>query len=228
MATRTASRPRAASTGGTRSSSRSPKPPVRRPSSPPRSRTSSSARSGKVTRRSASTRRPSPRSRNRGPGLGARLVRAVGRAFIGIWMLLAHGVGGTVRHLGRGARSLEREQRRDGLGLSCIAVALVVALGAWADSAGPVGHYLTIGLRGLIGSGVHAAPGRARRRGVAAAAPAVARRTARPGGRRLVAGRRRRPRHPRPGARRPERGNRPARRGWSDRCPRGISAGRRP
>ena len=73
-------------------------------------------------------------------------------------MLLAHGVGGTVRHLGRGALALEREQRRDGLGLSCIAVALIVALGAWADSAGPVGHYLTIGLRGLIGSGVMLLP----------------------------------------------------------------------
>jgi S-DNA-T family DNA segregation ATPase FtsK/SpoIIIE len=73
-------------------------------------------------------------------------------------MLLAHGVGGTVRHLGRGALSLEREQRRDGLGLSCIAVALIVALGAWADSAGPVGHYLTVGLRGLIGSGVMLLP----------------------------------------------------------------------
>jgi S-DNA-T family DNA segregation ATPase FtsK/SpoIIIE len=73
-------------------------------------------------------------------------------------MLLAHGVGGTVRHLGRGAMALEREQRRDGVGLSCIAIALVVALGAWADSAGPVGHGLVVGLRGLIGSGVMVLP----------------------------------------------------------------------
>jgi S-DNA-T family DNA segregation ATPase FtsK/SpoIIIE len=73
-------------------------------------------------------------------------------------MLLAHAVGGTVRHLGRGALALEREQRRDGVGLSCLAVALVVALGAWADSAGPVGHGLVVGLRGLIGSGVMLLP----------------------------------------------------------------------
>jgi S-DNA-T family DNA segregation ATPase FtsK/SpoIIIE len=73
-------------------------------------------------------------------------------------MLLAHAVGGTVRHLGGGALSLEREQRRDGVGLSCVAVALIVALGAWADAAGPVGHGLVLGLRGLIGSGVMLLP----------------------------------------------------------------------
>jgi S-DNA-T family DNA segregation ATPase FtsK/SpoIIIE len=73
-------------------------------------------------------------------------------------MLLAHAVGGSVRHLGGGALALEREQRRDGVGLSCVAVALIVALGAWADAAGPAGHDLVIGLRGLIGSGVMLLP----------------------------------------------------------------------
>jgi S-DNA-T family DNA segregation ATPase FtsK/SpoIIIE len=73
-------------------------------------------------------------------------------------MLLAHAVGGTIRHLGGGALALEREQRRDGVGLSCIAVALVVALGAWADAAGPVGHGLVVGLRVVIGSGVMLLP----------------------------------------------------------------------
>jgi S-DNA-T family DNA segregation ATPase FtsK/SpoIIIE len=73
-------------------------------------------------------------------------------------MLLAHAVGGTVRHLGGGARALEREQRRDGLGLACIAAALVVALGTWADAAGPVGHGLTIGLRAVMGSGAMLLP----------------------------------------------------------------------
>jgi DNA segregation ATPase FtsK/SpoIIIE, S-DNA-T family len=86
------------------------------------------------------------------------LFRAIGRAFAGLWMLLAHAVGGTVRHLGHGAMALEREQRRDGVGLSCVAAALVVALGAWADAAGPVGHGLVVGLRSAIGSGVMLLP----------------------------------------------------------------------
>jgi DNA segregation ATPase FtsK/SpoIIIE, S-DNA-T family len=83
-----------------------------------------------------------------------RLFRAFGRMFVGLWMLLAHGVGAVVRSLGGGARDLDPAHRRDGAGLALIAAALVVAVGAWADSAGPFGHGLTSVLRTLIGSGV--------------------------------------------------------------------------
>jgi S-DNA-T family DNA segregation ATPase FtsK/SpoIIIE len=73
-------------------------------------------------------------------------------------MLLAHAVGATARSLGGGARDLDAAHRRDGAGLASIAAALVIAVGAWADSAGPVGHDLTKVLRGLIGSGVMVLP----------------------------------------------------------------------
>jgi S-DNA-T family DNA segregation ATPase FtsK/SpoIIIE len=73
-------------------------------------------------------------------------------------MLIARAVGGTARSVGGGARDLDPAHRRDGAGLASLAAALVVAVGAWADSAGPVGHDLTIGLRTLIGSGVMVLP----------------------------------------------------------------------
>ncbi len=78
--------------------------------------------------------------------------------FIGLWMLLAHGVGAVARSLGGGARDLDPAHRRDGIGLACLGAALVVALGAWADSAGPLGHHLTSILRELCGSGVMLLP----------------------------------------------------------------------
>ena len=70
------------------------------------------------------------------PGLATRLVRAFGRLFAGLWMLLAHAVGATVRSLG-GAGDLDPAHRRDGIGLASLAGALIVAVGAWADAAGP-------------------------------------------------------------------------------------------
>jgi S-DNA-T family DNA segregation ATPase FtsK/SpoIIIE len=73
-------------------------------------------------------------------------------------MLLAHGIGALVRSLGGGARDLDPAHRRDGIGLASLAAALVVAVGAWADAAGPLGHHLTTGLRTLIGSGVMVLP----------------------------------------------------------------------
>jgi S-DNA-T family DNA segregation ATPase FtsK/SpoIIIE len=73
-------------------------------------------------------------------------------------MLLARGVGGTARSVGTGARDLDPAHRRDGAGLGALAAALIVAVGAWADSAGPFGHDLTIALRTLIGSGVMMLP----------------------------------------------------------------------
>jgi S-DNA-T family DNA segregation ATPase FtsK/SpoIIIE len=69
-------------------------------------------------------------------------------------MLVAHGVGALVRHLGGGARDLDPAHRRDGLGLAALAAALVVAVGAWGGAGGPFGHGVTTVLRTLAGSGV--------------------------------------------------------------------------
>ncbi len=73
-------------------------------------------------------------------------------------MLLAHALGGIARSVGGGARDLDPVLRRDGAGLAAIATALVVAVGAWADAAGPFGHGLTHLIRTFIGSGAMVLP----------------------------------------------------------------------
>jgi len=73
-------------------------------------------------------------------------------------MLLAHVVGAAARHIGGGARDLEPAHRRDGLGLGCLAAALVIAVGAWASAGGPLGHGIVWTLRSLIGSAVMLLP----------------------------------------------------------------------
>ena len=81
-------------------------------------------------------------------------MRAFGRLLVGLWMLVAHGIGAIVRHTGGGARDLEPELRRDGVGLAALAAALVVGVGAWGEAGGPVGQGVTTVLRTLVGSGV--------------------------------------------------------------------------
>ncbi|HVW82170.1 MAG TPA: DNA translocase FtsK [Mycobacteriales bacterium] len=129
---------------------------TRKPSSTSRS-TSPRARSTSTRSRTTSVRR-APARRPRQPGLTVRLFRAFGRLLAGIWMLIARAVGGTARSLGGGARDLDPAHRRDGAGLAALAIALVVAVGAWADAAGPFGHDLTVALRTFIGSGVMVLP----------------------------------------------------------------------
>jgi S-DNA-T family DNA segregation ATPase FtsK/SpoIIIE len=80
------------------------------------------------------------------------MVRALGRLLAGAWMLLARLVGGVARRTGHGARDLDPAHRRDGLGLGCLAGALVVAVGAWAGAGGPVGHGVTWLVRSFVGS----------------------------------------------------------------------------
>ena len=139
MATRTPTRPRSSTSASRRSA----------PSS--RARAGGGARSS--TRPAAARPRAAAR-RQTGPSLPVRLGRALLRLVAGLWMLLAHGIGGLVRHIGGGARDLDPAHRRDGRGLAAIGAALVIAVGAWARAGGPVGHGLTIALRELVGSAV--------------------------------------------------------------------------
>lgn len=73
------------------------------------------------------------------------------RFFRAIWMGIAHTVGGGARLIGRGARDLDPELRRDGLGLILIAFALVVAASEWFGLAGAVGNAAHFAIAGLLG-----------------------------------------------------------------------------
>lgn len=114
-----------------------------------KSTTRNSARSRPSSRPAA--RRPAARRPSRSsPGTFAKTVR-------GGWTLLAKGVGGLARAVGR-TRDLEAEHRRDGVALGLIALGLVTAVGVMWEAAGPVGRWVAIGTRSVFGAASAALP----------------------------------------------------------------------
>lgn len=75
-----------------------------------------------------------------------------------IWMGVAHLVGGIARLIGRGARDLDPELRRDGLGLLLIALALVIAASEWFGLSGAVGNAVHFAIAGLLGLAAKVVP----------------------------------------------------------------------
>ncbi|HSZ29806.1 MAG TPA: cell division protein FtsK, partial [Pseudonocardiaceae bacterium] len=77
--------------------------------------------------------------------------RILRRGLVSTWSLLARGVGGLARALGR-TRELEPAHRRDGLALGVVALAVVAAAALWWTAGGPVGAGLQHMLRTLFGA----------------------------------------------------------------------------
>ncbi|MFF0577635.1 DNA translocase FtsK [Streptosporangium saharense] len=119
-------------------------------------RSGSSAPRTAPVRRVATTRaKPAPRpSRPSGPQhdpLGW-LFTMIGKLFMGIWMLLAGGVGTAARALGQNARELDPVHRRDGLGLAVFSGAIALAAILWRDTTGTVSEVVNGVMRGTFGS----------------------------------------------------------------------------
>ncbi|WP_404381925.1 DNA translocase FtsK [Knoellia locipacati] len=116
-----------------------------RPTSPARSRTASS--------RPANRRAPARTStREKAPAKGGTPMPVA--AVRGAWMGLAHVTGGTVRKVSHVGQDLEPEHRRDGAGLTLIALAVVVAAREWWGLDGMVGeatHAVVAGTFGRVG-----------------------------------------------------------------------------
>ncbi|HVV29705.1 MAG TPA: DNA translocase FtsK 4TM domain-containing protein, partial [Mycobacteriales bacterium] len=160
MPTRTPARPSRAPARGGRAGSGRPSgsaarraPAARGGASAARSRGASS-NSRRSTSRPAARRRPA----RRGPGLPARLVRALYRLVRGLYLLVARAAGTSVRAVGHGARDLDPAHRRDGLGFAAIGGALVVAVAVWWGAGGPVGEVVSAVVRGAVGSAAALVP----------------------------------------------------------------------
>jgi len=137
--------------------------PARMASSSPRAQTrsrsasaSSSTKSRSAPKRLASKRPASKRPSTRRKAPRHPLVsatHAVGGVIRGMWLAIAHVFGGLARRIGSGARDIDPEHRRDGLGLLLIALAIVVAAVEWwslAGSAATVTHAVVAGTVGTL------------------------------------------------------------------------------
>ncbi|GAA3509490.1 DNA translocase FtsK [Streptosporangium album] len=76
----------------------------------------------------------------------------IGKLFMGIWMLLAGGIGSAARALGQNARELDPVHRRDGLGLAVFSGAIVLAAMTWRESTGTVSTVVNAVMHGVFGS----------------------------------------------------------------------------
>jgi S-DNA-T family DNA segregation ATPase FtsK/SpoIIIE len=69
----------------------------------------------------------------------------------GLWLGIAHLVGGLARRVGSSARELDPAHRRDGVGLLLIGLAILVAAAEWWDLQGPVGAVVQAIVSGTTG-----------------------------------------------------------------------------
>ena len=152
------------SQGGARPQSRAASRP-RPTGASPRTRTSSNSRGpgrgrgkgakgrGGYQRGKAARSRPQPSSNG-----FLILFGWIARALAAAWMLVAHAVGLAARGLGRSAADLDPMHRRDGLGLTFLGAALVVAATTWFHLGNAVGKLMTDVVRGGFGSMAWALP----------------------------------------------------------------------
>src|SRR3954447_7690377 len=142
MATRTSSPPASRNRGRSSTGSTSSTATTR----------SSGSRSGrKPAQKGRSNRRPSPRAVRNGTGPVATLGLALGRGLRALWLGVAHLLGAAVRKVGRTARDLEPEHRRDGAGLFLIGLAVVVAAAVWWQLPGGLGDFTRTVVNGSVG-----------------------------------------------------------------------------
>ena len=133
--------------GGSRTGARTPAKTATRTSG--RSATRSGAR---PAARPAARRSPA-----RKPARKGSVGRALGRGLRGGWGLLAKGVGGIARTVGR-TKDLDQAHRRDGLAFGLVALGVIAGAGIWWHAAGPVGRYTEIGARSVVGAAAMALP----------------------------------------------------------------------
>jgi len=80
------------------------------------------------------------------------LILGIWVAIEGVYLALAFAVGKAVRSIGRTARELDPEHRRDGLGLSLIGLAVIIAAGEWWGLHGPLGEGVRAVVAGSLGA----------------------------------------------------------------------------
>ncbi|MEQ6902626.1 DNA translocase FtsK [Nocardioides sp. YIM 152588] len=144
MATRTSSP--TASRSRTTSTSRSSS--ARKASS---SRSKTSSKNARSRAKKGTAKRPAPRAVRNGTGPVAGFFSALARALAAVWLGIAHGVGAVVRGIVGGAKEIEPEQRRDGIGLLLVGLSLIIAGAVWFEVPGAVMNATRAIVSGSVG-----------------------------------------------------------------------------
>ena len=152
MATRTSSPPGSRSRSTSKSGRSSSSGRTTRGASGTRTRGTPTKKKRSSSKRAPTrTRRPAPRAVRSGPGPVFRAFAALGRGAAAAWLGIAHGLGSLARSIGRGARDLDPEQRRDGVGLFVIGLAVVAAAAVWWQLPGTVMEGVRTVVAGSVG-----------------------------------------------------------------------------
>ena len=111
--------------------------------------TSSKARPRPASRPAAKTKTSSKTAKQ--PSVVAAIVNGVSKFITAVWLGIAHVVGAIVRNVGRGARDLDPAQRRDGLGMLYMALAIVTGSVVWFHTEGLLAGVVTAVVTGGVG-----------------------------------------------------------------------------
>ncbi len=133
-----------------------------RSASPPPARSNRSGGSGKPPgKKPPAKKTPAKKAQARRPARGkssgslgsvlGSLLSGIVRLVAGIWLGIAHLVGGIVRRMGASARELDPELRRDGVGLAFVGLAIVVAAAVWWQMPNDVGRAVRGVVSGTVG-----------------------------------------------------------------------------
>ncbi|MFJ9553020.1 DNA translocase FtsK [Nocardiopsis sp. NPDC101807] len=109
------------------------------------------ASSGGSGRKKPAARKPAPKKRMP-DGPIAFAFTMFGQFLLVLWKLIAHTVGGAARAVGRSARDLDPDLRRDGIGLVLLAAGVLVAAAVWWRSEGPLLEYTRMIVTGGFGT----------------------------------------------------------------------------
>ncbi|MDS1271693.1 DNA translocase FtsK [Lipingzhangella sp. LS1_29] len=133
---------------------RAPKSPQRSASTATRSGSASTGKkkgtSSGGTRKSTAGGARKGSAQAEGPLAG--LVRLLGQGMLMVWRVLAHTVGGLVRLVGRSAKDLDPDLRRDGIGLVLLALGLLIAAAVWWETSGPLLEWTRVIVAGAFGA----------------------------------------------------------------------------
>ncbi len=82
----------------------------------------------------------------------------IARLFRGLWMGIAHLVGGLVRRIGSSARELDSAHRRDGVGLSLVGIGIVMAAAVWWNLDSTMAEIVRTLVAGTVGAAASVVP----------------------------------------------------------------------